>query len=530
MKRIQSKAGLLKRRVSEVHSRAKLVGIIYLFATIALLAAVAILPLMSGTVLYDGNKMAVLVAYDGLKSLLDLGFGTIFQTPAYIIVFLQLVLYFILLLVLLINVIRALCKLNWLFKRRASYINGFNRNMYAMDALGKRYSSSFAAMVIFYVLFALLTFRGDGVALPAITLMGYIVLGVSLLIRFAIGALEGSVPLFTTGGKIVEQKRDHGLLIYFIRNFVQIIVLGGVLYFLASASGLANGLHTILTEIIVEGNKMYLINVDAIPVYVELFAAICLMVMIKHATASTEYNRKCNHGEGMKNFAIFSCATAILLAVLIVFPYVGIGDGEAALNMPLLWAAIIAFVGFLFDCICRARDSKRVEEETDEDPIPGDEETEAKQEQANTVYGLPIQPQMPYPYATAVENTDGKQQPQYQPIFVPVFCAFPQNVAMPAPAPVAMPAPAVVPAPAPQNLLPAPSPATAAQEKAEEEEKERTVEDFEMNPYRKYKVYCPQCGKPLMVRDVSPYHRCPACDKVFQIRKFKTYVKSESKV
>ena len=518
MKRIQSKAGLLKRRVGEVHSRAKLVGIIYLFATIALLAAAAILPIVSGTAFYEDGKMPVLEAYDGLRELLNLGFGTIFQTPAYIIVLLQLVLYFVLLLVLFINVIRALCKLNWLFKRRASYINGFNRNMYAMDALGKRFSSSFSALVIFNVLFIMLTIRGVGFASPALTVMGYIVLGVSLLIRCAVGAMEGSVPLFTTGGKIIEQKRDHGLLIYFIRNFVQVVVLAGVLYFLLPASGFANGLHNMLTQIIVEKDKMYLININTLPVYVELLAFICLTVMIKHATASTEYNRKCNHGLGMKNFAVFSCALTIMFVALIVFPYVGIGvNVTAELNMPILWAAIIAFVGFLFDCICRARDEKRIEEETDEDPVPGEEESKGE-EKENFPYGLPIQPQMPYPsypYAMAVDSTDGKQ-PQYQPIFVPVFCAFPQNMAMPAPA--------VVPAPAPQNLLPAPSPATAA---AEEEEMERTVEDFEMNPHRKYKVYCPQCGKALMAKDVSPYHRCPACDKVFQLRKFKTYVKSE---
>lgn len=521
MKRIQSKAGLLKRRVGQVHSRAKLVGIIYLFATIALLAAAAILPLMSGTVLYNGAQMPVLAAVDGVKNLLDIGLGNVFQTPALIIVFLQLILYFVLLLVLFINVIRAICKLNWLFKRKASYINGFNRNMYAMDALGRRYSSSFASVVIFNVLFMLLTFRAEGVALPALTLMGYVVIGVALFIRFAVGAMEGSVPLFTTGGKIIEQKRDHGLLIYFIRNFVQIVVIGGVLYFFAVASGFANGLENMLTQIIVEKNKLYLIHVDTFPMYVELLAFICLAIMIKHGTASTEYNRNCNHGSGMKNFAVFSCALAIMFAAVIVFPFVGIGlkDGEtAALNMPMLWAAIIAFVGFLFDCICRARDEKRVEEETDEDPVPGDEE---KEEKPNLPYGLPIQPQMPYPYATAVQNEDGKT---VQPIFIPVFYPFPQNnVAPQEPASTPAPAPAIVPAPAPQYLLPAPSPMAIV----EEQEQEKTVEDFEMNPNRKFKVYCPQCGAKLLAKDVSPYHRCPACDKVFQLRKFKKYIKSE---
>ncbi len=515
MKRIQSKAGLLKRRVNEVHSRAKSVGIIYLFATIGLFVAALLLPIMNGIALYCCGQKPMNGAYEGLRNLLNMGLGAIFQTPAYIIALLQYVLYFVLLLILFINVLRAFGKLNWLFKKKASYVNGFNRNMYAMDALGKRYASSFAALAVFYLLFALLTL-GD--ATPTFTLVGYIVLGVALLIRFAIGALEGKVPLFTTGGKIIEQKRDHGVLVYFIRNFVQVAILAGVLYFFMKASVFAGGLENMLTQIMVEKNKMYIINVNALPVYVELFAFIFLTVMIKHATASTEYSRTCNHTTGMKNFSVFACALTIMFAAEIVFPYIGIGLAEGAtpaLNMPMLWAAVIAFVGFLFDCIVKARDEKRVEEETDEDPVPADEE----EEKQAIAYGLPIQPQMPYPYAMA-ESVEGKT---YQPIFVPVFCAFPQSGTMPAPfTPVA-------PSPAPQNLLPSPSPMTAAAEaeEQEKEETERTVEDFEMNPHRKYKVYCPQCGKVLMARDSSPYHRCPACDKVFQLRKFKTYVKSE---
>ena len=32
-------------------------------------------------------------------------------------------------------------------------------------------------------------------------------------------------------------------------------------------------------------------------------------------------------------------------------------------------------------------------------------------------------------------------------------------------------------------------------------------------------VKCPSCAKHLVVKDTAPYHRCPACGKVFQIRK-----------
>ena len=46
-----------------------------------------------------------------------------------------------------------------------------------------------------------------------------------------------------------------------------------------------------------------------------------------------------------------------------------------------------------------------------------------------------------------------------------------------------------------------------------------------LDPNKQWKVRCPKCGKELMVRETSPYHRCPACDKVFSLRKFEAYVK-----
>ncbi|MBE7085301.1 MAG: hypothetical protein E7368_04525 [Clostridiales bacterium] len=510
MKRIQSKAGLLKRRVNAVHARAKLVGIVYLFATIALAVVTATLPLVNGTVFSVENKMPIVAFYDGIRDLLALGLGTVFKTPSAILVFLQLLLYLVLLIILLVNVFRALGRLNWLFKRRASYINGFNRNMYAMDSLGKLFSSSLASVIIFYVIFAMFTLpAGEGNAI-SVGLYGYAFIGVFALIRMVFGGLEGNVPLFTTGGKIIEKKRDHGVLIYLIRNFVQWAVVAGVLFFFIPNSGFGVGLENMLTQIIVEGDKLYLINVQTLPVYTGLVALIGIMVMVKHATASTEYNRECNHTDGMKNFAVFSCIVAIMIGGLIVYPFVGIGllgDAEATLCMPLLWAAIIALVGFFFDCFCRAKDKRRVEEETDADPVPADEE-ELEKPNVQTAYTLPVQPQFSYPMF-AEGGEEGKLP--YQPIFVPVFCAYPPQGGM------AMFQPPM-PAPAPSNLLPEPSPATAEEEKEEENA---------LNPYKKYIVRCPECGTKLRARDASPYHRCPICDKVFELRKFKTYVEKD---
>ena len=48
-----------------------------------------------------------------------------------------------------------------------------------------------------------------------------------------------------------------------------------------------------------------------------------------------------------------------------------------------------------------------------------------------------------------------------------------------------------------------------------------------LDPNKEWKVRCPRCGKLLLVKEVSPYHRCPACDKIFEIRKFETFVKKD---
>ena len=49
-----------------------------------------------------------------------------------------------------------------------------------------------------------------------------------------------------------------------------------------------------------------------------------------------------------------------------------------------------------------------------------------------------------------------------------------------------------------------------------------------LNPKKDWRVRCPQCGKELNVKDTTPYHRCPACSKVFTLRKFETYTKKET--
>ena len=76
-------------------------------------------------------------------------------------------------------------------------------------------------------------------------------------------------------------------------------------------------------------------------------------------------------------------------------------------------------------------------------------------------------------------------------------------------------------------VKPVPAPVQSVETEAEEPEFIRKEIEGELNPNNQWEVYCPECGKKLRVKEVSLYHRCPACDKVFKIRRFETYVKKD---
>jgi predicted RNA-binding Zn-ribbon protein involved in translation (DUF1610 family) len=87
-------------------------------------------------------------------------------------------------------------------------------------------------------------------------------------------------------------------------------------------------------------------------------------------------------------------------------------------------------------------------------------------------------------------------------MFVPMIYGYPSVQQSVAP---------IMPTPAPSYLLPAPR-------VMEEVEENGGAEKVKLSN-RKFKVHCPQCGKALMASEAAAYHRCPSCDKVFQLRK-----------
>lgn len=519
MKRIQSKALLLKKRVRTVQGKAKTAGMLYLLGIVLMAVAGALLTLVTNTVV-SGAKFSQFPVTNAITLVVDLfkiGIVNVIKDELLFRAVIALLLYIIMVLALVINIFRALGKLHWLFKTKASYTYGFNRNMYAMDDLGKIFSGSFSAIVLTYLSMLLLVTQktADGKLGHAITLFGYIVIGVGLLFHIVCGVVEGKVTLFTVGEKIEEVERDQGLLVYFFRNLLQVVVVGVVLVFFLSASIFSNALSGMLQALLVDKNFGWFGKNAMLIVRfaVEFFAWIWVMVMVKHATSSTEYNREGKYGRGMKNFTVFSLIACVFTVALLMFKLFGLGmsAGETkGFSIGLLLTAIACLVGFVCDCIFKSR-KQREDAETEENPQPVVPQPEMPAMQPG------MMPAMPYP-----------------PMFVPMYYPYP-FYGMPYGAPVqnAESTPTYNgPSPAPSYLLPYPSPTTAQTEyndaRTLEEVNENPVElDSALDPSKIWMVRCPQCGKLLRVREVSPYHRCPACDKIFKIKKFETYVQKD---
>ena len=344
MKRLPSKATLLKKRVRKIQKRAKRVGLLYLLGTIGLFAIAACMPMLSGTAIAG---LPVLTFYQPIVDLFNTLLANNFSLAALQAVevtnAIAALLFAIMLLTMAISLLRAFGKLGWLFKRRASYSNGFNRNMYAMDDIAKCFSKSLYTLIVMTLFVYLLS---GGAPAVQITANAYIALGVGLGIHFLCGVIGGTVTIFTFVDRVEEETREVGLFAFFLRNLVQVAVVAAIIYFLAPASVFLPTVQGILTPVLA-GNMGAIDFGAAIPGLVELVAWIFVAVLLGHAVAPTEYNTEGMDGPGMGNFTVFSLFTTLALVGVIVL---------AGLVQPVLFATIVAFVGFLLNCIIKPGD------------------------------------------------------------------------------------------------------------------------------------------------------------------------------
>ena len=327
----------MKRRIRKTRGKAQIVGCLYLIGTI-LLAALAVLPTL--------NIPGIAVMGDNTALWAELNLGANVDTICR-------VLYVLMLLIVIINVFKAFSKLGWLYKKKASKTYGLNRNVYAMQSLGKIFSSSFAVIIINSFLIVLLSgsYAGaltDFEAFKAILADNMFVAGIpNMLIIIAVGVAS----LF--------------------RNILQIAVALAIPYLVLKL----NVVNDFVGSIIGDATAP-----DSILAILQLVIVLCWLVLIKHATATTEFNAEGADGAGMKNFTVFMFFT---LVASVAMYFLGGFEGDASTCAIALLG--ISFVMFVIQILLRKAPGLPEEEgdvpedvELDEEgnPIPVVEDTD----------------------------------------------------------------------------------------------------------------------------------------------------------
>lgn len=334
-KQAEKKHAYIKQRIMKEQGKAKTIGFFYFLALLAV-TALACLPLieiqgaMLGVVAFWQPFVTLATSQDILGALVS----DIYPLSIAL-------LYGVLLLILLINVLRSLGKLSWLFKNLASKLYGFNRNMYAMDDLGRIFSGSFSSVLGVHFLIAVIA--GGATLLP----LAYALLGVGVFFHFVCGMPAGNVSLFTTEGGIIEEKREVGNFVPFVRNLIQIAATAACVYFFTQDGVLsqtvkdlaANGVGALLA------NPMALI----IPA-VHFFVAVWILAMLGYAFGNVEFDPDGAKASGRKANIFWSLLLALFAAVAYVSAKL-LTANEPSSN--LLIVAGIAAVTFVLELLLR---------------------------------------------------------------------------------------------------------------------------------------------------------------------------------
>ena len=278
----------IKKRISKAQGQAKCIGLLYLLGIIGI-AALACLPLIT----VESVGLGVMEFWKPF-TLLESG---IFPN---LIPLLIAVTYGVMLLVLLINIIRGFSKLGWLFKKKASKLYGFNRNAYAMDDLGKIFSSTFSAVVGAHFI---ITLVAGGMQIEGY--YGYILLGVGILLHFVCGLFSGNVSLFSTDDGIYEEKRELGNFSPFVRNLLQLVATAAAMWMFVAG----NTLKADVLDVVVAAGGFETLFADfmvLISPIVQLVLAVVILCMLGYATGTTEFDMEGPEAAGRKLFLLWS--------------------------------------------------------------------------------------------------------------------------------------------------------------------------------------------------------------------------------
>ncbi len=328
----------IKHRIKRSQTQAKVLGFLYLLGIVGV-TVLACFPLIqvSGVTLGVMGFWKPFLLFKGGKFLAVLKTNVVALSVA--------LLYALMLFGLLVNIIRSIVKLSWLFKRKASKLYGFNRNMYAMEDLAKLFSQVFNCVLCFHLMIAVLT---GGMKL---TLLAYITLGVGVGLHLLLTPFTGNVSLYTTENGITEEKRIVGNFTPILRNLLQLGATGGTLFFFVKKLKQLNLVQAFIVDLTQNGLKAITGNIKLIIVpALSIVLLILVMCMTAYALGIKEFDSEGARSRGRKGFLWISLLTFIVAVGMYV---VGTLFAKNQITVELIYIALIAFAMFILEILLR---------------------------------------------------------------------------------------------------------------------------------------------------------------------------------
>ena len=495
---LSQRGAYLKSSIARTRSRAKFVGLIYLLGIIALAAVAALVPLFDLT----QQTLAPIGVLTFWQQFMPANFANLTSADA-IVKFVNAALYGLMLIGVVINVLRALGKLGWLFKKKASKTYGFNRNVYAMEDLGRIFSGSFAVILVTYFLIAVVSGQ------LYTNMMTLAVVGGGAFIHLFAGFIGGKVSYFDIiDGEIEVQERTVSRFPALFRNVLQLAAVGAILYYFMMVSTL----HTVIGPLMeVGGIQNYVLGqpMAYLSIVCQVLTLIFVLPLIKHATAITEYNIDGAYGPGMKTFRVFSFFTLLSAGATFAGRYLlgeicftfnnGVTTFEVAklFDLGSIIIAAIAFVMFVIELIMRKAPGHKEEKAKKEKKAKKENDDEFVADYA----GIPDKPEVstePSPCASGDPNLQPVANPGSPYINMPLYITVDTRDS---------------------KVTTTPPPVVEENKGEDEEEPDEDETDEEEVVEETFDVNCPVCGKALRIKEGPTHYRCPSCGKVFQTRK-----------
>ncbi len=335
-----------KKRLKANRSRAIFVGLLYLIGSIAL-AALACLSLLEHADAPGGVMEFYKVFTEGEFTL---NVKTV-----------NAILYATMLLGIIVNVIRSFAKLGKLFKKTATAEEGFNRNVHAMEKLGNIFSGSFVVLLLAHFFIAMLCKLDTAAESTQVNVLMLAAIGIGVVIHLFGGFLSMKTSYYDLEEcGLQEYNRTVGKAAPFFRNLLQLVAVFAMLFFFLSVNFNAPIFNQLLEE---NGIENFLNSDSMISVVLQIVAILCTVVLVKHATATTEFRHPIQNqdtgamvrvgGKVFRVFSLFVFITAGVAAFMSMKEDVELMENTVLVSLAII--AIIALVMCIVELIMRKK-------------------------------------------------------------------------------------------------------------------------------------------------------------------------------